>query len=1046
MFIDDYIEYHDKYTKKYGDKTLILIQCGSFFEAYAIDNEKDKFNAENMYHICDIMNIQLSRKNKKIIENSRHNPLMAGFPLVAIDKFIQILLNNKYTIVLIEQVTEPPEPERKVTNIFSPGTNINYCSSEDTSNLVSIYIESVKNMKSYKENILVGLSVIDLPTGKSIVYETYSNNDDQNIAFDEIYRFLQTHNPKEIIINVKSCPLNKDKLISYLEIQNKTFHYIEGDDIDKNISKISYQKNFLEKVYKDKHKSLLTIHEFLDLENKLYGTMSFISLLQFAYEHNETVIQKIDKPKIWETNEYLILTNDSINQLNLIDYNNTHSNNKYNSLFGIINSTSTTLGKRYLKDKLLNPINNPEVLLERYQYIEELLRRPDATIDNTKPEYHYKIIEKYLNKIMDIERLHRRMSLKMLQPAEFSNLDIAYRNILNMLDLPILNSDSILRNLIPDSKELTKFRNFVSEYENLFEMEEIMKYNINTISNSFFKKGQAQELDILQDEISKINNYFYKIANKLSYYIEKGSDYVKLEFTDKDGYYLLTTKKRAEVMKKAFNNMSNKSFTIKINEIESISINPKELDIKLLKDRAKITSNKLIQLSYKLRSKQEEIKVKTTELYLEKLEYFSKKYLPILSKISKFIAKLDFYKSNAKTSIIYGYNKPNIDLSEDNSFIDSRGLRHPIIERIQNDIEYVPNDVVLGKNNLNGMLLYGCNAVGKSSLMKAVGLNLIMAQAGMYVAAESFTYRPFNYIFTRISDNDNIFKGQSSFAVEMSELRSILKRSDNRSIILGDELCSGTESISAQSIFAASVIKLALRNVNFIFATHLHELYKMPKIKELGNVSSFHLKVIFDERTKKLIYDRKLELGNGPTIYGLEVCKAMDLDESFLELANDIRKNILNIETNILEPKQSQYNSNVYVDLCRICLKKATETHHIKEQQTADSDEMIGAIHKNVESNLVPLCEECHLKVHHGNLEIYGYKETTEGKMLDFEFIEKTNEFNKSKKKFNDEQVKKIKSYQDKNISMSRAVILLEEKEKIKVSQNTLKKIWQDKY
>ena len=162
------------------------------------------------------------------------------------------------------------------------------------------------------------------------------------------------------------------------------------------------------------------------------------------------------------TNEYLILTNDSINQLNLIDYNNTHSNNKYNSLFGIINSTSTTLGKRYLKDKLLNPINNPDILLERYAYIEELLKRPEATIENTNPEYNYKIIEKYLNKIMDIERLHRRMSLKMLQPAEFSNLDVAYKNILRMFaDLPIFYSDSILTNLIPDVKELTKFRKFV---------------------------------------------------------------------------------------------------------------------------------------------------------------------------------------------------------------------------------------------------------------------------------------------------------------------------------------------------------------------------------------------------------------------------------------------------------------------------------------------------------------------------------------------------------------------------------------------------------
>ena len=205
-------------------------------------------------------------------------------------------------------------------------------------------------------------------------------------------------------------------------------------------------------------------------------------------------------------------------------------------------------------------------------------------------------------------------------------------------------------------------------------------------------------------------------------------------------------------------------------------------------------------------------------------------------------------------------------------------MRHPIIERIQTDIEYISNDICLGKKNeetLNGMLLYGCNAVGKSSLMKAVGLNIIMAQTGMFVSSSEFRYSPFNYIFTRISDNDNIFKGQSSFAVEMSELRSILNRSDKNSIVLGDELCSGTESVSAQSIFAASVIKLAKKNINFVFATHLHELYKMSDIKELDNVKSYHLKVIFEEETKKLIYDRKLEEGNGPTIYGLEVCKAM---------------------------------------------------------------------------------------------------------------------------------------------------------------------------
>ena len=96
--------------------------------------------------------------------------------------------------------------------------------------------------------------------------------------------------------------------------------------------------------------------------------------------------------------------------------------------------------------------------------------------------------------------------------------------------------------------------------------------------------------------------------------------------------------------------------------------------------------------------------------------------------------------------------------------------------------------------------MFGTNACGKSTFMKAVGLNIIMAQAGLFVASSTFQYKPYTQIFTRILNNDNIFRSQSSFAVEMQELKSILNRSDDHSLVLGDELCSGTESISALSI------------------------------------------------------------------------------------------------------------------------------------------------------------------------------------------------------------------------------------------------------
>ena len=104
------------------------------------------------------------------------------------------------------------------------------------------------------------------------------------------------------------------------------------------------------------------------------------------------------------------------------------------------------------------------------------------------------------------------------------------------------------------------------------------------------------------------------------------------------------------------------------------------------------------------------------------------------------------------------------------------------------------------------MLIYGTNGVGKSSINRSVGISVIMAQAGMFVACSTFTYKPYSALYTRILGNDNIFKGLSTFAVEMSELSAILKNGNQNTLILGDEVCSGTETSSAVSIFASAII------------------------------------------------------------------------------------------------------------------------------------------------------------------------------------------------------------------------------------------------
>ena len=158
------------------------------------------------------------------------------------------------------------------------------------------------------------------------------------------------------------------------------------------------------------------------------------------------------------------------------------------------------------------------------------------------------------------------------------------------------------------------------------------------------------------------------------------------------------------------------------------------------------------------------------------LQTYHNQYKDVLNNICTFVGKIDYYCCIAKVSKNNCYVRPEIVESK-TSFIEASDMRHPIIEKIREEIKYVPNDVVLGKNEQNGILLYGVNAVGKSSYMKSIGISIIMAQSG-FCFCRKFKFDPYKYLFTRISNNDNIFKGQSTFAVEMGEIRSIIKRTN----------------------------------------------------------------------------------------------------------------------------------------------------------------------------------------------------------------------------------------------------------------------------
>lgn len=950
MIIDDYIEYTSQYKEKYGDKTIVFMQVGSFFEIYSIDIDDN-----DIYKIADICNIQISRKNKAIQEVSRSNPLMCGFPLYVINKFTSLLLQNNYTIILIEQTTEPPNPKREITEILSPGMNIQPINKKSNYMMV-LYWEFINGF------LIVGISGVDLSTGNTFVYEAGSTKTDPDFSTDEAFRLINTYNPCELIFlsDNNLTDNNKDKILKNLNINNILVHkkwnkyeYIEI------IKKISYQIDILQKSYKNK-KSSLSIIEILNLEKYNLGRLSFCCLLQFAYEHNSDIIKDLNQPEILENNKILTIEYNSSIQLNIIGL---HANEK--PLIDILNRCSTAFGSRSFKERLLNPIINNNELNKRYDDIDNLL-------DNNK----FKKISKILNNILDLERIKRRMIMNKFPPMDWCSFNISLEYALEALYI-LDNNDMI-----------SKIKHVKNEYNNIINLDLASKYNLNDIKGTIFYEGFIPDIDKLDNEYKENYNKIQDICNKITNLDNNGdSTTCKIDYNERDGYYISITKKRYDTAMSL-----NKEFLSKF-EKKSLSVSSNIL---------KLTNKNINYTSKLVESLQSKLSILVLDEYHKFIKTFINNNNELLDIIIKYLTNLDISTCCAKNAYEYRYYRPIIDTQSNNyndngndnyngngndndkgSYVYSENIRHPIIERIDDNVEYIGNNIYIGNDSHNGMLLYGINASGKSSLMKTVGLNIIMAQAGMFVASNNFKYKPYHHIFTRISGMDNIYKGMSSFTVEMTELRNILQRCDKYSLVLGDELCCGTESISALSIVAAGIDSLIKKNVSFIFATHLHELIELGIIKNYIDKQLYigHMHINIDENNR-IIYERKIKDGKGSSIYGIEVCKSLDMPNDFMKIAENIRKEVQGLDNNIININKSRYNNELYMKKCEICGNKAEDTHHINYQSNADKDGFFENYHKNIKHNLVSLCKDCHKKEHNKEISIKGYNKTSEGVIL----------------------------------------------------------------
>ena len=955
---DEYFNYHEIYTSKYKTNTLVLLEVGSFYEMYSnpINNK-----GPDLYKMSEILNLVVTRKDKEL-PLSDSNVLMSGLPNHAISKFLKLLIDNNFTVVIFNQHKSIDGITRKLEGIYSPSTYIdNVCN--ENKYLMTLYFEINNALNSNKSNISIGMCAVDCTTGQVYWYESHGSGIiNENESLDEAQRFYHFFRPIELIVyqinntNNENIKFNLNEKIDILPNQV----ILTYKKINPEFIKLSYQNKLLKKVYPQC--GIEQPIEFLDLSKFPYAVIALINTFEYIHQHNVNLIRELKNPQYFDEHKYMILGNNAQYQLNIIDYYNWDKiNSKFNSLNSVINNCATAMGKRTLKQRLCAPYTDIKTIQSYYDLTEKMIKL--KLWEDTRS---------HLKEISDLDKLFRKLSIKFIQPYELYSI---YKSMINVVNIIQYLSKSEFKEdmykMFPKSK-IKNFQLSINQIENKFDIEKLKLANLIEIKESFYLNGIYSELDDLYKQIENGIGFIEKLSKILEN--ECSEITLKIKHNDRDGYYLQTTKIRGQKLESMLVKQK------KIFKISNTNIKYDELTFKYNTNTCKISYPGLSDHSDEIDDLYKQLDFKIKEyFYLDTFNWYNDN-LFIIKDLIYMITQLDIITNNAFTSIKYHYVKPNIK-SDTNSFIHSKNLRHPIIERII-DYEYIPHDVKLD-NDIKGNLIYGFNSSGKSSYMKAIGLNIIMAQCGLYIAAETFDYGIFSSLYTRISGNDNLFKGHSSFIIEMNELRTILKKSNSNTLIIGDEICRGTEYLSANAIVASTILKLIDLEAKFLFATHLHELIEIDKIKSLNTINFFHLSV--EKNNNELVFNRKLLEGTGEQIYGITVAQYILDDPLFINSAIELKNNLLEkkgINTKLLSDKKSVYNKEIYMDNCIICgSNNKLESHHINWQKdfVNNINDKKKHILKDSKANLVVLCTKCHDNLHNKNFTINSLIKTSSG-------------------------------------------------------------------
>ena len=769
---------------KYPD-ALLLFRVGDFYETFGQDAVR----------ASQILGIVLTKR-----ANGEGHIELAGFPHHSVDSYLPKLVRAGLRVAICDQLEDPKSVKgivkRGVTELVTPGVTFN-----------DQVLNSKKNnflLAVHREKEMYGLALVDVSTGEFLVSEG---------NLEKLLHIVNTFDPSEILFQrTKEIPsqLNHRSFFRLEDWVDKlTAHFktssLRGFGVDELQLAITAAGAIFAYLVEDTHHDLLT---------------------------HITRIQKIPQE------DYLMMDPFTLRNLEVVS----PAHREGRSLLDIIDNTSTPMGGRLLRRRIILPLKNIGEIQSRLSLIEFFNDQDILKYD----------IQVLLKSISDLERLMGKLAAEKISPKELGSLRHSLQSIAEI------------------SGKLSEYNEIAAWLEPVTDLTELIKYLESHLNaelpvmlskGNVIKGGVSEELDYLRGLQQKGKSFLDDMCNRE---VERtGISSLKIDFNNVFGYY------------------------IEVRNTHKDKVPAEWIRKQTLVNAERYITEELKEYETQILGAEEKISVMEYRLYREICAYVMS-FMADIQRNSGLVAQLDVAVGFSELAVSESYTRPVLN---EGFAIDIREARHPIIESaLPLGEKYIPNDVFLDRETQQIIMVTGPNMAGKSAILRQTALICLLAQIGSFVPAKYAEIGLLDRIFTRVGATDNISAGESTFMVEMNEAASILNNITDRSLILLDELGRGTSTYDGVSIAwaIAEYLHQHPTQAKTLFATHYHELNEMTL--NFPRIRNFHVSI--QENKGSIIFLRKLLPGGSEHSFGIHVAKLAGMPAKVVHRASEILKTL----------------------------------------------------------------------------------------------------------------------------------------------------------